>query len=185
MDSNPEKFSPEIDTGTLIQALPNSTIMVAPAVDIIGNPRPTLFQIPPGQVDKGAYEHQADAVQDVLEPSGPRDLTQQTIRPADVSRWSEKVAWDALQMDTGSGHSESRSPAQAPDDAWKRQFAQAHTGWRPTEIDPTQQVSSGLDPVSHEQTQPARQDRGPADADMDQAWLILVAHDLKSKRNVF
>lgn len=185
LDSNPDNFSHEIDTGTLIQALPNSTIMVSPSVDIIGNPRPTLFQMPPGQVDKGAYEHQADAVDDFLEPAGPRDLTQPRIGPDELQRWSEKVAWDMLPRDTDSSHRESRSPAQEPNDAWKRQFAQAHTDWLPTEIDPKHPVSSALEPVSNDQTQPAGQHGRQAEADLDQAWLELVAHDLKSKLNVF
>jgi len=64
LNHTPDNFSPAIDSGTALQALPSLSLVVSPPVDLTGNPRPTGWLPPFGPVDIGAYECQLKAVGD-------------------------------------------------------------------------------------------------------------------------
>jgi len=100
----PDNYSPAIDSGTTFQALPAPSIIVAPPVDLIGNPRPTAWLPALDIVDMGAYESPLKIGGDSNRERSSFQSERQPLSPTETSNPSSPGA-------TKSGQNDARSAA--------------------------------------------------------------------------
>ena len=191
LNDTPDNFSPAIDNGTLLQALPSLSIVVSPPVDLAGNPRPTIWLPAVGNVDMGAYERQLKTVEDTNREHSSFQSEREPVNPTEPGDPASSGATESGQDETGSAADSDQIDGarslQDRDTTGQTSIKHADIPPKtvaagPSHSDPPRKSPAYRSRAEVRETQPA--DRETQPADLDRAWPGRIQRDLIFKLNV-